>query len=302
MRLQRFLAQAGVASRRKAEELIVSGRVSVNGTKVERLGTTVEADDVVCVDGKTISIAPERIYLALNKPAGVVTTMRDPQGRRTVADLLPEGSAGVVPVGRLDYDTSGLLLLTNDGDLAHRLMHPSFGVQKTYRALLAGRFVAAAAQRLIKGVNLDDQPTSPARLRIVSARADRSLVDVTIHEGRKRQVRRMFEAVGHRVLTLERRAFGTLTLGTLESGRCRLLAPSEIAALRGCVTKRGRPWSSLPRFRKNTGSSEASRAANVRSSNWTATASPSEQKRSSSAPDRAASSRKRRLTRRRKPS
>ncbi|MBV9277296.1 MAG: rRNA pseudouridine synthase, partial [Candidatus Eremiobacteraeota bacterium] len=134
MRLQRFLAQAGIASRRKAEELIVAGRVAVNGNAVVKLGTTVAEDDVVTVDRRRVTIAAQRTYLALNKPAGVVTTMRDPQGRRTVAELLPKNLPGVVPVGRLDYDTSGLLLFMNDGELAHRLMHPRFGVEKTYRA------------------------------------------------------------------------------------------------------------------------------------------------------------------------
>jgi len=302
MRLQRFLSQAGVTSRRKAEELIVSGRVSVNGVRVDRLGTSVAEADVVMLDGSRVAIAPERIYLALHKPPNVVTTLHDPQGRHTIADLLPANSSRVVPVGRLDYDTSGLLLLTNDGDLAHRLMHPRFGVEKTYRAIVAGRFLSSAAQSLQRGVELDDGLTAPAKVRIISAKANRSTIDISIHEGRKRQIRRMFEAVGHRVLTLERRKFGTITLGRLELGRMRPLGSEEIAALRACVTKTGRPWNNLPRFRKNIGSSAASPGANERLSNSMATTSHSGAKRSSSAPAPAASSRKRRLTRRRKPS
>ena len=302
MRLQRFLSLAGITSRRKAEELIVSGRVSINGTRADRLGTTVAEADVVTLDEKPVAIAAERIYLALNKPPNVVTTLHDPQGRRTIVDLLPANSARVVPVGRLDYDTSGLLLLTNDGDLAHRLMHPRFGVEKTYRAIVAGRFLSSAAQRLQQGMELDEGPAAPAKVRIVSAKANHSTVDVSIREGRKRQVRRMFEAVGYRVLTLERRKFGAIALGRLDLGATRPLTPQEIAALRACVTKTGRPWNNLPRFRKNTGSSAASPGANDRLFSSMATMSRSGARRSSSAPAPAASSRKRRLTRRRKPS
>ena len=302
MRLQRFLSQAGVTSRRKAEELIVGGRVSVNGKRADKLGTTVAEGDTITLDGKRIAISNLRAYFAMNKPVGVVTTLHDPQGRRTVADLLPPKSPRVVPVGRLDYDTSGLLLLTDDGELAHRLMHPRFGVEKTYRVVVSGRFVPSAAQRMQKGITLDDGPTAPAKVRILKANVDRSVLDVSIREGRKRQVRRMFESLGHRALTLERRKFGPVTLGALASGRCRGLTAKEIAALRGCVTNKGRPWNNSPPFRKNTGLSVASRGGKDRSSGLTATTSRSEQKRSLSAPGRAASNRKRRSMRRRKPS
>jgi len=300
MRLQRFLSQAGIASRRKAEELIRSGLVSVNQQCVKELGTTVASDDVVKVNGKRITIAAQRSYFALNKPVNVVTTMRDPQGRRTIVDLLPPEIPRVVPVGRLDYDTSGLLLLMNDGELAHRLTHPRFGVEKTYRAVIAGRLDAADADQLRHGISLDDGRTAPAYVRIVGRKSDRSIIDITVHEGRKRQVRRMFEALGYRVRSLERRKFGPIALGMLASGRCRPLASSEIAALRSCVTKGGPPWNNSRRFRKSTGSSEASPVANVRSSSSTVAASRSEPKRSSSAPAHAASNRKHRSMKRRK--
>ena len=301
MRLQRFLSQAGITSRRKAEDLIRSGRVSVNGKPLAELGASVSDHDEVALDGKRVTIAPQRRYFALNKPVNVITTMHDPQGRRTIVGLLPQNLPRVVPVGRLDYDTSGLLLITNDGELAHRLTHPRYGVEKLYRAVVAGRFTSESARRFMDGLELDDGWTAPAKVRIISAKADRSVVDVSIHEGRKRQLRRMFEALDYRVVSLERRRFGPVLLGALPPGRCRELASKEIAALRTCVTKGGRPWNNLPRFRKSTGSSETSPAANAPSSNSMRAASRSEAKRSSSVPGPAASSRKRRLTRRRKP-
>jgi len=253
MRLQRFLSQAGVASRRTAEQLILSGRVSVNGQRIDKLGSSVSEADLVRMDGKQVKISPDRVYLALNKPTGVVTTLRDPQGRRTVADLVPKGVMRVVPVGRLDYDTSGLLLLTNDGDLAHVLTHPRYGVEKTYRAVVAGRLAPSDIVRLQEGIKLEDFRAGPAKLRVVAAKADRSVIDISIHEGRKRQVRRMLEALGHPVRTLERRKFGPVSLGSLGPGRVRSLTPKEIAALRALVTKCGPQWSSSPRFRKNIG-------------------------------------------------
>lgn len=229
-RLNKYLSQAGVASRRAADALIAGGRVRVNGRAVRELGTLVEDDDRVDVDGVAVRAGAQRRYVVLHKPAGVVTTMRDPQGRRTVAELLPEGTR-VVPVGRLDYDTAGVLLLTNDGDLANRLLHPRFGVDKRYRAVVAGRLSAADVRRLSDGVQVGGVRSAPAKLRVVAVRRDRSVVDLTIHEGRNRQVRRIFDALGHPVLALTRLQFGPISLGALAPGHTRSLSARERAAL-----------------------------------------------------------------------
>ncbi|MCW2955666.1 MAG: pseudouridine synthase [Thermoleophilia bacterium] len=231
-KLQKFLSAAGVASRRKAEVLIGQGRVTVNG-KVAQLGARVEAGDRVAVNGVEVGPQAPRI-LMLNKPTGVVTTLDDPQGRRTVADLVPS-DVRVYPVGRLDYDTSGLLLLTNDGDLAHRLMHPSFEVQKTYRALVEGRVSPATVRALGMGVELEDGKTAPAQVRVLDAGDDQSLVELIIHEGRNRQVRRMGEAVGHPVISLVRVQYGPLTLGGLALGKQRPLTDPEVRRLKKLV-------------------------------------------------------------------
>lgn len=234
MRLQRYLAAGGVASRRRAEELIVAGRVRVNGRVARELGTTVEPGDVVQYEDRIVVPAATHTYLVMNKPVGVVTTMRDPKGRRTVADLLRAHGAprGVVPAGRLDYDTSGVLLLTDDGAMSYALTHPRFGVDKTYRATVRGRLEPAAIDALHGGVRLDDARAQPARLRLVSARRDHSIVDITIHEGRNRQVRRMFAQVGHPVLELVRMRFGPIALGALAPGAIRPASDREISALR----------------------------------------------------------------------
>jgi len=225
MRLNAYLARAGVASRRKADELIKAGRVRVNG-EPGQLNTFVSSGDLVEVDGR--SVAKQRLaYLLLHKPAGVVTTARDPQGRRTVVDLIPR-EPRVVPVGRLDSDTTGALLLTNDGELAHRLSHPRYGVEKTYVVDVEGAPSGAALERLRGGVDLDDGVTAPARVR----RLGRSQLELTIHEGRNRQVRRMLEAVGHPVLRLHRSVYAGLTLEGLEPGAWRELEPSDVERLR----------------------------------------------------------------------
>ncbi len=236
-RLNRYLAKAGVASRRRADELIASGSVRVNGRPVTKLATLVEPRDHIEVNGTAVAPPPEPTYLLLHKPSGVVTTMRDPQGRPTVAELIPKGRR-VVPVGRLDYATSGVLLLTDDGELAHRLLHPRFGVEKTYRAAIAGRLCALDLARLRHGVLLDEFQTGEAKVRIVATRADRCIVDITIHEGHNRQVRRMFEALGHSVLGLTRTRFGPLRLNGLRSGGIRRLTASERAALRAIAGRR----------------------------------------------------------------
>jgi 23S rRNA pseudouridine2605 synthase len=204
--------------------------VRVDRRVVRELGTLVQDGDRVEVDGKPVVLEAQRRYVVINKPAGVVTTMRDPQGRRTIAELVPPG-ARVVPVGRLDYDTSGVLLLTNDGALAHRLLHPRFGVEKTYRAVVTGQLSASDVRRMLEGVDLGDVRASGAKLRVVATRRDRSVVDVTLHEGRNRQVRRMFEALGHPVVALTRLRFGPISLGALAPGRTRSLTARESAAL-----------------------------------------------------------------------
>jgi len=224
MRLNAFLARAGVASRRSADELIKAGRITVNGGPGE-LNTVVGAHDRVEVDG--VEVMRQRLrYVLLHKPAGVVTTARDPQGRPTVVELVPE-EPRVVPVGRLDVDTTGALLLTNDGQLAHRLAHPRYGVEKTYVAEVEGDPDEDALQRLRGGVDLDDGRTAAARAR----RLGRSRIELVLHEGRKHQVKRMLAAVGHPVTRLHRSEYAGLTLGGLEPGACRELEPSEVERL-----------------------------------------------------------------------
>lgn len=247
VRLNRYLAQAGVASRRRADELIASGAVRVNGAVVTTLGTLVTAGDRVDVSGTEVRRPAEPTYLLLHKPAGVVTTMRDPQRRPTVADLLP-AAVRVVPVGRLDYDTSGALLLTDDGELAQRLLHPRYGVEKTYRATISGRLSPEDVRRLGAGVLLDERRAAGAKVRVVAVRRDRSIVDLSVHEGRNRQVRRMFAALGHPVLSLIRTRFGPLRLGELPPGALRPLGAKERAALE----RHRRPPAESPRTMPNT--------------------------------------------------
>jgi 23S rRNA pseudouridine2605 synthase len=225
MRLNAFLARAGIASRRRADELIKAGRVTVNGAPGE-LNTVVGARDRVEVDGREVARQP-LAYVLLHKPAGVVTTARDPQGRPTVVELVPP-EPRVVPVGRLDADTTGALLLTNDGKLAHRLAHPRYGVEKTYEVEVEGDPDEAALQRLRDGLDLEDGRTAPARAR----RLGPGRVELVLHEGRKHQVKRMLAAVGHPVTRLHRAAYAGLTLEGLEPGECRELEPSEVELLR----------------------------------------------------------------------
>jgi pseudouridine synthase len=225
MRLNAWLARAGVASRRKADDLIKAGRVTVNG-EIGQLNTFVGADDAVLLDGRPL--AKQRLaYVLLHKPRGVVTTASDPEGRRTVVDLVAH-AARVVPVGRLDVDTSGALLLTNDGDLAHRLAHPRYGVEKAYVAEVEGEPGDETLRRLAAGVELEDGPTAPARVRRLAP----SRVELVLHEGRNRQVRRMLEAVGHPVRRLHRSRYAGLRLGELAPGQWRELTSAEVTALR----------------------------------------------------------------------
>jgi 23S rRNA pseudouridine2605 synthase len=229
VRLNAYLARAGVASRRRADELIRGGRVRVNGEPGE-LNTIVGKHDLVEVDGQRTERQP-LAYILLNKPTGVVTTASDPHGRRTVVDLVPS-STRVVPVGRLDADTTGALLLTNDGDLAHRLAHPRYGVPKVYEADIDGSPSPDDLARLRDGIELDDGLTAPAGVRIVSRGTPLSRIELTLHEGRKHQVKRMCEAVGHPVRHLHRARYAELDLEGLALGGWRELAASEIAALR----------------------------------------------------------------------
>lgn len=227
MRLAKFLASAGLASRRASEDLIRAGRVTVDGQVILDPACDVTENTLVGFDGRPVTLMDEAVVYALNKPAGVVSTASDPQGRPTVVSLLPS-DVRLYPVGRLDIDTTGLILLTNAGELAHRLTHPSFEVPKTYRATLANPPVRKPALRALRaGVRLDDGLTAPARARRVSD----SVLELTIHEGRKRQVKRMCEAVGHPVRRLERVAFGPLGLGDLPVGRWRQLGPGEVRQL-----------------------------------------------------------------------
>ncbi len=264
MRLQKFLARAGVASRRGSEDLMTAGRVTVNGVVVTELGSKVDpAADVVCIDGRPVGLADEWSYLMMNKPAGYLTTMSDPQERHTVVELLPEEhAAGLFPVGRLDYDTTGLLLFMTDGELAHQLLHPKHHVPKRYLAQVDGVLTEEVAQQLREGVLLNDGRTKPAEVEIRTPGQSAELngrhlkqfkklntneriqvaagelpvvttkVAITISEGRKRQVKRMFASVGRPVLTLHREAFGPLELGDLPSGECRELTEDEVAALK----------------------------------------------------------------------
>jgi 23S rRNA pseudouridine2605 synthase len=228
MRLAKYLASAGVASRRAAEELVRAGRVEVDGAVVTDPARDVgDAGTAVAVDGRTVTPQAQRVVFAVNKPAGVVSTARDPQKRPTVVSLVPS-SRRLYPVGRLDIDTTGLILLTDDGELAHRLTHPRFEVEKTYRALVAcGPVREAALNALRRGVELEDGYTAPADVRLI--RPD--TIELTIHEGRKRQVKRMCEHVGHPVRRLERVRFGPLALGSLKPGEHRRLTDAEVEAL-----------------------------------------------------------------------
>ena len=225
MRLAKYLAHSGVASRRRSEELIAAGRVSVGGEVVTDPARDVDEGSGVEVGGRPVAPEPREVWL-LNKPAGVVSTAREPGRRRAVTDLV-DSARRLYPVGRLDTDSTGLILLTNDGALAERLTHPRYEVPRTYRVRLGRPATAEQLRRLRRGIDLDDGPTAPARVRKASAR----VVEITIHEGRNRQVRRMVEAVGNRVQDLRRVRFGSLALGELAEGRSRRLRPAEIERL-----------------------------------------------------------------------
>ena len=233
MRLQKYMAMCGVAARRKCEEIIGAGRVSVNGQIITEMGTQVEEGDEVRVDGVLIRPEEEKRYVLYHKPAGEVTTVSDEKGRETVMDRFRDYPVRLYPVGRLDYDSEGLLLLTNDGELAQRLTHPSCEVDKVYLARVTGNPSNEAIDRLRRGVYMegDQRKTYPADVRVVRDESLFSDIVVTIHEGRNRQVRRMFDAVGHKVLLLRRIRFGAVELGSLRRGEWRELTQEEIDAL-----------------------------------------------------------------------
>jgi 23S rRNA pseudouridine2605 synthase len=237
MRLAKYLAAAGAASRRRAEQLIRAGRVAVDGAVVGDPAHDVDETVSVQLDGKPVHGAPERVVYVVNKPLGVVSTARDPQRRPTVVSLVPS-ELRLYPVGRLDIDSSGLILLTNDGELAHRLTHPSFEVPKTYRAVVDCAPVADSALRSLRaGIRLQDGVTAPAGVRRVAP----DTIELTVHEGRKRQVRRMCKAVGHQVRTLERVRFGALELGDMPPGSYRRLTAAEVESLSWRLLTRSQP-------------------------------------------------------------
>src|SRR6476660_5533226 len=232
IRLQKLLALAGVASRRRSEELMLDGQVEVNGEVVTRLGTKVDpASDLIRVAGKRLPPISEKVYLALNKPRGVVSTMSDPEGRRTLSDFVGDRPERLFHVGRLDTDTEGLILPTNDGDFAQRGAHPSYELDKTYVAEVDGVVAKATFKRLLAGVTLEDGPVEVSAAKVVSTSADRSIVEVVIHEGRNRIVRRLLDEVGHPVRRLTRTAIGPVLLRGLRPGDLRELSLDELGVL-----------------------------------------------------------------------
>ena len=231
MRLQKYLASCGVASRRSAEAIIAEGRVSVDGVVVTAMGTQVAEGQQVCVDGKPVSPEEKKYYIMYHKPAGEVTTASDPEGRATVLDRFQDFPARLYPVGRLDYDSEGLLLLTNDGDLTLRMLHPSCEVDKVYLARVSHQLTPADVARLESGVIIDGRKTAKAKVKLLSSKPLYTDMLITIHEGRNRQVRKMVMAVGHQVVLLRRVRFGPLLLGDLPRGLWRELTPEELMAL-----------------------------------------------------------------------
>jgi 23S rRNA pseudouridine2605 synthase len=232
VRLQKLLAQSGIASRRKCEELMLAGLVEVDGEVVTRLGTKVDPRTaVIRVDGTRLPPVSDHVYLALNKPRGVVSTMSDPEGRKTLQDLVADRPERLFHVGRLDTDTSGLILLTNDGDFAHRLAHPSYEVDKTYVAEVDGQVTRATIRTILEGVTLEDGPVTASQARVVSGGAGKSIVEVIIHEGRNRIVRRLLDHVGHPVRRLTRTAVGPVSLAGLKTGELRELTREELGVL-----------------------------------------------------------------------
>ena len=238
MRLQKFLSHAGVASRRASEKLILEGNVAVNEKKVTKLGTKINPKiDIVTVNGKKIWINSKKIYIALNKPKGYISSLSDPQGRNTVIDLLRNVRERIYPVGRLDYDTEGLLILTNDGEFTYCLTHPKHSIKKVYLAEVEGIPNNTDLNQLKKGILLNDGITSPAEVFLLGTRNSRAFVQLTIHEGRNRQVRRMMQAISHPIINLKRIKIGCVELGDLQVGQYRFLTSSEVKNLQDLAKK-----------------------------------------------------------------
>lgn len=233
MRLNKYIASAGVCSRRKADELIENGNVKVNGATVKAMGWQVEEDDVVEVNGRAIEAAGKKVYVVVNKPLGYITSMQDEKDRDTVADLVADIPQRLFPVGRLDYNTTGLLIMTNDGELTQTLTHPRHKVYKTYVAKVAGVISDSRLAKLRKGVDIGGFVTSPAKVRLVKQMPRHAVVEISIREGKNRQVRKMFAAVGNKVQDLHRTAIGEIRLGRLKEGHYRKLTKEEIAYLKG---------------------------------------------------------------------
>ena len=232
MRLEKFLSESGIASRRGAKKYISAGRVTVNGERVLIPGTHIDPQKAeITFDGKLIRGKPRQIYLMLNKPAGYVTTVRDERGRLTVMGLVRDISERIYPVGRLDLDTEGLLLMTNDGDFAHRILHPSHEIQKTYIAWVEGQPNRREIQRLREGIEIEEGVITSAKINQIETKEGQTQFRVVIHEGRKRQIRRMFHTIGHDVVHLKRIGIGSLSLGRLSIGKYRFLTPTEIESL-----------------------------------------------------------------------
>jgi len=237
IRLQKYLADAGVASRRKCEELIAMGRVEVDGKIVTTPGTKVTGKELIKVDGHVIKNNSKKVYIALHKPVGYISSVRDQFSRKTVIDLAKEIKERIYPVGRLDYDTSGLIILTNDGEFTNLLTHPKHEVHKVYRAVISGHLTGEDREKLEKGVVIDNYMTAPARINLVEKSGPNSVVEISIHEGRNRQVRKMFESLGYKVLKLKRTAIGPISLGNLQEGKWRFLSNSEVEVLRKMAVK-----------------------------------------------------------------
>lgn len=232
MRLQKYLASCGVASRRNAEKIIADGRVTVDGQCITEMGVQVEEGQTVCVDGRQVFPEAEKHYILYHKPAGEVTTVSDPEGRNTVLDHFRDYPVRLYPVGRLDYDSEGLLLLTNDGDLTEKLLHPSQEVEKVYLARVSYQVTLEEARRLAAGVMVDGRKTARAKTKILSVQNLYTDMLITIHEGRNRQVRKMVEQIGHEVVMLRRIRFGPIKLGELQRGQWRSLTAEEVAELK----------------------------------------------------------------------
>ena len=232
MRLNKYIAQAGITSRRKADELTQNGNVKVNGIVIKELGFDVKEGDIVEVNGAPVKPADAKVYIAMNKPKGYITSLADEKGRPIVTDLITDIEERLFPIGRLDNDTSGLLLLTNDGELANKLMHPRYGAAKTYRAKVSGFISNERLARLRGGVDIGGYVTGKARVEIVRQAEHFSIVEITIREGKNRQIKKMFTAVGNKVIELERTAVGDIVLGRLKEGHYRKLTRSEIEYLR----------------------------------------------------------------------